>query len=131
MEVRRLLAPLFAIGVVVVHVRRQRPGRYRAMSAATSSKLDGDSRCMSARICPPSSWKTPSVSARRNKLRVSLSSSGIESMSGTCALCFLDEIEGALDDGEIAETEEVHLQQPERLDPVHLVLRDERPHPVR
>ena len=37
----------------------------------------------------------------------------------------LDQFEGALDGRQVAETEEVHLEQSEVLDPVHLVLGDD------
>ena len=37
----------------------------------------------------------------------------------------LDEVEGPLDDRQVAQPEEVHLEQPEVLDPVHLVLGDD------
>ena len=37
----------------------------------------------------------------------------------------MDEIEGAFDDGEVAQPEKVHLEQPELLDTVHLVLGDD------
>jgi len=43
----------------------------------------------------------------------------------------LDELEGALDRREVAETEEVHLEEAHGLDPVHLVLGDDlRPVPL-
>ena len=38
----------------------------------------------------------------------------------------LDEVERDLEDVEVAQAEEVHLQQAEVLDAVHLVLRDDR-----
>jgi len=41
---------------------------------------------------------------------------------GTTSGRNLDEVEGALDDGEIPQPEEVHLEQPEIFDAVHLVL---------
>ena len=47
-------------------------------------------------------------------------------MSGRCPVVRLDEIEGDLDDVEVPQAEEVHLEEAEVLDAVHLVLRDDR-----
>ena len=47
-------------------------------------------------------------------------------MSGRVARRCLDEVERRLDHREVAQPEEVHLQQAELLDPVHLVLGDDR-----
>jgi len=44
-------------------------------------------------------------------------------MSDPLSRRLLDEIERGLDDREVPQPEEVHLQQAERLDAVHLVLR--------
>ena len=48
------------------------------------------------------------------------------SMSMPRAALLLDEVERHLDHREVAQPEEVHLQQAELLDPVHLVLGDDR-----
>ena len=45
---------------------------------------------------------------------------------GSLAGSLFHEIEAALDDRQVAESEEVHLEQTKLLDPVHLVLRDDR-----
>ncbi len=102
------------------------PGRYRATSAATSSKLDGASDRMSARIGPPSSWNTPIESPRQSMASVSASSSGTASMSSSTPRVVADDLERVGDHVEVAQAEEVHLQQAEVLDAVHLVLRDDR-----
>ena len=47
-------------------------------------------------------------------------------MSGRTPLVRLDEVERDLEHVEVAQPEEVHLEQAEVLDPVHLVLRDDR-----
>ena len=47
-------------------------------------------------------------------------------MSGRSPGRCLDQVEGALDDRQVAQAEEVHLQQAEVLDAVHLVLGDDR-----
>ena len=47
-------------------------------------------------------------------------------MSGRSPVSLLDQIEAALDHREVAQPEEVHLQQTEVLDAVHLVLGDDR-----
>ena len=46
-------------------------------------------------------------------------------MSGRLALGLLDQVEGSLDDRQVAQAEEVHLEQAELLDAVHLVLGDD------
>ncbi len=47
-------------------------------------------------------------------------------MSGREPVRLLDELERDLEDVEVAQAEEVHLEEPEVLDPVHLVLGDDR-----
>ena len=54
------------------------------------------------------------------------SSRATSSMSGRCPGGALDQVEGPLDDREVAQPEEVHLEQAELLDAVHLVLGDDR-----
>ena len=46
-------------------------------------------------------------------------------MSGRSPVVCLDQIERPLDHREVAQPEEVHLQQAQLLDPVHLVLGDD------
>ena len=102
------------------------PGRYRATRAATSSKLVGASDRMSERIGPPSSWKTPIESPRRSMAKVVGVVEGDVVDVGAARRSRLDQVEGPLDDRQVAQAEEVHLQQAELLDPVHLVLGDDR-----
>ena len=47
-------------------------------------------------------------------------------MSGRTPVAALDEVERDLEDVEVAQAEEVHLEEAEVLDAVHLVLRDDR-----
>ena len=96
------------------------------MTAATSSNVVGASRSNNERSGPPSSWKTPIVSARRSSSNVFSSSSGIVVDVGPVAGRLLDQVERDLDDVEVAQAEEVHLQQAELFDTVHLVLRHHR-----
>ena len=58
------LALVLAVGVVVVGVGPMGPGRYSARTALMSSNESGFIERSSARIGPPSSWKTPRVSPR-------------------------------------------------------------------
>ena len=102
------------------------PGRYRATRAATSSKLVGCSDRISARIGAPSSWNTPMPDPRWSISSVIGSSSGMASMSKSGARSASQHRHGVGDDVEVAQAEEVHLQQAELLDAVHLVLRDDR-----
>ena len=74
----------------------------------------------------PSSWNTPTESARRSISSVGSSSRATASMSGRSPVVRFDEVERALDDRQVAQAQEVHLEQPEVLDPVHLVLGDDR-----
>ena len=66
------------------------------------------------------------VSPRRSSSNVLASSSGTRSMSGRSPGPGLDEVEGDVEHVEVAQPEEVHLQQAEPLDAVHLVLGDDR-----
>ena len=47
-------------------------------------------------------------------------------MSTSSPVRCADQLDGLVDDDEVAQPEEVHLQQAEVLDAVHLVLRDDR-----
>ena len=77
-------------------------------------------------MAAPSSWKTPIDSPRRSISKVCSSSSGDVVDVGARPGRLLDEVERHLDHREVAQPEEVHLQQAELLDAVHLVLGDDR-----
>ena len=82
---------------------------------------------MSARIGPPSSWNTPIVSPALEHLEgLRVVERDVVDVGPRCPLRRLDEIERELDDVEVAQPEEVHLEQAEVLDAVHLVLGDDR-----
>ncbi len=102
------------------------PGRYSATSAATSSNVVGASERISARIGPPSSWNTPIESARRSNSKVGSSSSGTVVDVEVDAARVADDLDGVGEHVEVAQAEEVHLQQAEVFDAVHLVLRHDR-----
>ena len=96
------------------------------MSAATSSNEVGISERSSARIGPPSSWNTPTVSPAPQQvegLRV-VERDAVDVGAGAGAL--LDEPERDLEHVEVAQPQEVHLEEAEVLDAVHLVLGDDR-----
>ncbi len=101
------------------------PGRYSATRAATSPSSVGARARTSARMLEPSSWNTPTVSPRFNSSNVAGSSRSTWSMSGRCAGVALDHVERPLDDAQVAQAEEVHLQQAELFDGVHFVLGDD------
>ena len=65
------------------------------------------------------------MSARRSISKVSSSSSGDVVDVGAATSAFCDEVERRLDHRQVAKPEEVHLQEPEILDAVHLVLGDD------
>ena len=70
-----------------------------------------------------SSWKTPLVSPRWKSSKVLGSSSGRWSRSiGASGCRCVDEPDGRGEGGEVAQAEEVHLQQPGLLDVAHLPL---------
>ena len=64
-------------------------------------------------------------SARRSISKVGSSSRSTLSMSGRRPVRGLDEVEGPLDDGEVAQAQEVHLEQAQVGHAVHLVLGDD------
>ena len=83
-----------------------------------SSKLSGCISRSSERIGPPSNWKTPRVSpraeqvvGRRGRSRSLLSAS----RSIVLAAVGLDVAQRVVEDREVAQAEEVHLDQAERL----------------
>ena len=80
-----------------------------------SSKLSGRISRSSARIGPPSSWKTPSVSPRAEQLvgRRVVERQVLEDQR--LAAVGLDVVQRVVEDREVAQPEEVHLDQAERL----------------
>ena len=101
------------------------PGRYSAISAATSSNEFGASALRSWRIGGDSSWNTPIVSPRDSRANVVASSSEMSSMRNSGSRVGPDHRHRVGDHVEVAQPEEVHLQQPEVFDAVHLVLGDD------
>ena len=124
---RDRLAAVLAVGVLVVPVLRHRArpverdhggdvferGRARASAAArASARLRAGTR----RSCRPGAAGRRS-SGRRAARRRCRAASPVDA---------LDEVERDLHHVEVAQAEEVHLQQAEVFDAVHLVLRDHR-----
>ena len=102
------------------------PGRYRATSAATSSNSVGASERISARIGVGLQLEHPDGVAagqqvvgrlvvERDVVDVDLDAAG-----------GADQLERVGDDVQVPQAEEVHLQQTQLLDAVHLVLGDDR-----
>ena len=83
--------------------------------------------CRSASRMPlDSNWNTPVASPFASSANVFGSSSGSCSMSSSVAGRLAHEPHGLVDDVEVAEAEEVHLEQAERLDVAHRVLGHDR-----
>ena len=102
------------------------PGRYNATSAATSSKLVGaNERSVGAHRGALELEHTYRVTAPEHlEGRLVVERHRVDVGTGPGRL--FDEVEGHLDDREVAQPEEVHLQQAEILDSVHLVLGHDR-----
>src|SRR5690349_13304175 len=94
------------------------PGRYNALSAIKSSKTVGFTCRSASRIPDDSNWKTR-VASREHRvglLVVERDGADVE-VAG--------EVTRLVDHVEVAQAEEVHLQQPERLDRRPVELRDD------
>ena len=79
---------------------------------------------MTTRRMPSDSiWKTPVVSPRPSISNVRGSSSGIAREIELGVLDAPDLVLGVLHDRQVAQAEEVHLEQADPLDPLHVVLR--------
>ena len=102
------------------------PGRYRATRAATSSKHVGASARSVVRIADALELEDPDRVAAAQHLVGALVVEGDVVDVGSVPGRLLDEVERRLDHRQVPQSEEVHLQQAERLDPVHLVLGDDR-----
>ena len=79
------------------------------MTAEMSSKLSGFICRSSDRIGPPSSWNTPSVSPRGEQLVGGLVVELEVFEHEPDAAVRLDVVEGVVDDREVAQPQEVHL----------------------
>ena len=101
------------------------PGRYRALVAMMSRKWSGFIRCSRSRMPPLSSWKMPLVSPRQSRANVSASSSGNLYGSIRSPRRLLDQLDGLGEDRQVAQAEEVHLQQAGRFDVAHRPLGDD------
>ena len=120
------LPAVLQLGVVAVHVRRHRPGPvqgHEGGDVVEARRREGAQRRAHRRALE---LEHPDRVAASQHLvgRLVVEGDGVDVGTGPRGL--LDEVEGRLDDREVAQPEEVHLQQPELLDPVHLVLGDDR-----
>ncbi len=126
MQVGDRLAAVLAVGVVVVHV-----GRHRARPVEGDQGGDVVEAGRGERPHQRRASGRPRAGTRRSSRpgaawrRSASSSRAMSSMSGRLAGRGLDQVEGPLDDREVAQPEEVHLEQAELLDAVHLVLGDD------
>ena len=73
-----------------------------------------------------SSWNTPVVSPDASSSNVVRSSSGMSSRSTSIDAVVVDQVDRLAQDREVGQAQEVELEQAQRLDAVHLVLRHER-----
>ena len=92
-----------------------------------SSKLSGFISRSSERIGPPSSWNTPERVAAGEQLVGGLVVQRQAQQVELAAVVELDVLDRVVDDRQVAQAEEVHLQQPERLAGRVVELRDDRP----
>ncbi len=76
-------------------------------------------------MAPPSSWKMPIESPCCSSCVDGRVVEGDVVDVGPLAGAGLDQVEGPLDDRQVAQAEEVHLEQAQLLDAVHLVLGDD------
>ena len=125
MEVADLLAAVLAVGVVAVHVGGHRPGPVEGHQGGHVVEAGRGQRAHERphraalelehadRVAPAQHGERRGV-VERDRVDV-----------GPVAGGGLDQVEGPLDDREVAQAEEVHLEQAELLDPVHLVLGDD------
>ena len=90
-----------------------------------SRKWSGFIFCSRSRMPPLSSWKMPFVSPRQSRANVLASSSGNLYGSTRSPGRLLDQIDGLGQDRQVAQAEEVHLQQAGRLDVAHRPLGDD------
>ena len=90
-----------------------------------SSKLSGFISRSSERIGPPSSWNTPRVSPRASSSYVGLVVQRQRQQVELLAVVELDVLDRVVDDRQVAQAQEVHLEQAERLAGRVVELRDD------
>ena len=101
------------------------PGRYRALVAMMSRKWSGFIFCSRSRMPPLSNWKMPLVSPRHSSANVSASSSGNLYGSIRSPVGLLDDVDRLGEHRQVAQAEEIHLQQAGPLDVPHRPLGDD------
>ncbi len=125
-EVRDRLAPVLAIGEVRVHVRRHRTGPVEGDEGGDVVEARRRERTHQRAHRPAFELEhTDRVASLQHRERgVVVERDRVDVDALTSALA--DQLDGLVDDRQVAQPEEVHLQQTERLDAVHLVLRHDR-----
>ena len=132
-KVGRLLPAVLDVDVLVDHaaVERARPvKRIGGDDVGEPVGLHLDQEVANARA--DSSWKTPLVSPRCKSSKVLRSSRGSRSRSiGRLGMPLVDDPHGRFQGGQVAQAEEVHLEQPGLLDVAHLPLGADDSRPCR
>ena len=120
------LSPVLAVGVVVVHVRRHRAGPIEGDEGGDIVERVGGERADQGPHGRGLELEHPdgvaSLEQFEGRAIVELDGVDVE----LDALRILDQLETVGDDVEVSQAQEVHLEQPEILDAVHLVLGDDR-----
>ena len=122
------LAAVLAVGVVVVHVRRHRPGpveRDEGGDVVEAGRLQRPHEG-AHRAALELEHADPRAALQELQRGVVVERDGVDVEVGVAV--GVQHLDGVGDDVEVAQAEEVHLQQAELLDAVHLELRDDRRH---
>ena len=127
MDRRDRLAAVLAVGVVVVRVRAHRTGPVQREDGRDVLEVVGLHRAQQRAHGPAVELEhAERVAARRAARRSRWSSSARSSSTERLAAVGLDVVEGVVDDREVAQPQEVHLDQAERLARRVVELRDDR-----
>ena len=126
-EVLDLLPTVLAVGVVVVHVHAHRPGPVEREHGRDVLEAGGCQRAQQGAHRRRLELEHADRVAAAEQVRTSPGRRGRPSRCRTSGSCRgAHHRHGVGDDVEVAQAEEVHLQQAEFLDAVHLELGDDR-----
>ncbi len=125
-RVRDRLAAVLAVGVLVVPVLRHRARAVQGDERGDVFEVGGRERAEQRAHRPTFELEHADGVAPAEQVERRRVVEGDAVDVGTRAGALGDEVERDLEDVEVAQPEEVHLEQPEVFDPVHLVLRDDR-----
>ncbi len=120
------LPAVLAVGVVVVHVGGHGPGPVEGIEGADILELGGGQGPHQVAHRPAFELEDPDGVPPLQHLVGQLVVKGDPVDVGSLAGGGFDEVEGPLDDRQVAQPQEIHLEQAEVLDPMHLVLGDDR-----